>query len=105
MSFPAVKITGTLPPLATSNPKSNNVDPVGSMRPCLEHCPSTSRINESRMSTILPPSDSDTEMEIPTFPVCDTFLKSDSLLDIMELPTQEDDMELGDFLMDVAEWL
>jgi len=37
--------------------------------------------------------------------VTDNHSNSDSLLDIMEFPTEKDDMELGDFLMDVAEWL
>ena len=103
--FPAVKITGTLPPLASTTPYSNTVDPVVSTRPHVEHCSSTSRINESLLSMTLPPlSDSTIERKGPTM-VTDNHSNSDSLLDIMEFPTEKDDMELGDFLMDVAEWL
>lgn len=101
-----MKIIGTLP-LLNSTPLNPSADvPALPIIPCIEHCASTSRINESLVSTTLPPLSSNvSEENVPSIISKVEFQKEDSLLDVMDFPIVDDDMELGNFLMDAAEWL
>jgi len=105
-SPPAVKITGTFAPLASTSDNTAADVPALPAIPCIEHCASTSRINESLVSTIVPAlSSSVLKEDVPAFMSSDEFSKSESLLDVMNFPNVDDDMELGNFLLDAADWL
>jgi len=43
--------------------------------------------------------------EKPDNTLCNDAINNDDVLDIMEFPSDEDDMELGNFLLDAADWL
>lgn len=101
-----MKITGTSPPLVSMLPNSATDVPVVPSIPHTERGPSTSHANESLASTILPSLSSSALKEyIPAFVCMEDFPKNDALLDIMPFSNEEDDMELGNFLLDAAEWL
>jgi len=101
-----VKITGTLPSLASSTSCDSPDSLLIPSKACVQHSPSTSLIDESLESDTLPSLSLDTIMkEIPEDTPCKDATKNDYVLDIMEFPTDEEDMELGNFLLDAADWL
>jgi len=105
ISFPAVKITGTLPSLASSTPCHDPDSLVNSMRICDEKS-STSLIEEQFMSDTLPSiSIGAIKEETADGTLGDDTINNDSILDIMNFPNDEDDTELGNFLLDAADWL
>jgi len=107
-----VKITGTLPSLASSAPCDKSDSFVIPTTSCVEHSSSsTSLIDESLESDVLPlVSLGATMKEIPDGVshndlINNDLANNDNVLEILEFPTDEDDMELGNFLLDAADWL
>jgi len=101
-----VKITGTFPSLASSTPCDKPDSIVIPTRSCVKHSPSTSLIDESLDSDTLPSLSLGAAMkEKPDNTLCKDAINNDDVLDIMEFPSDEDDMELGNFLLDAADWL
>lgn len=122
---PAVKITGTLPsktpaPLSSTTVPSRphneqcisssptNESPVPMALPLI--LPSTKKqvsaiLNDSLMSVELPRSPSTIEEELSALTSDGELTDFDFPLDMMDFPSEDDDMELGAFLSDATEWL
>jgi len=101
-----VKITGTLPSLASSSP-SYDSDPIAiPTRSCVEHSSLTSLIDQPLVSDTLPSlSVIGTSKEVPDITRSEDVTNNDDILNIMDFPDDQDDMELGNFLLDAADWL
>jgi len=106
ISFPAVKITGTLPSLTSSTLCNSPDSSVIPTRSSVELSPSTSSIDVPLVSDALPSlSLSVITEEIPDGTANKDATNEDYVLDIMDFPTDANDMELGNFLLDAADWL
>jgi len=106
ISRPAVKITGTLPSLTSSTLCNSPDSSVIPTRSSVELSPSTSSIDVPLVSDALPSlSLSVITEEIPDGTANKDATNEDYVLDIMDFPTDANDMELGNFLLDAADWL
>merc|ERR1712008_142089 len=104
ISFPAVKITGTLPSLASLTPCCNSDSIVIPTKSSVELGSPTSVIDEPLVSDTLPSPLSSMIGEKISEDTDDS-VENDYVPDIMDFPTDEEDMELGNFLLDAADWL
>jgi len=101
-----VKITGTLPSLTSSTLCNSPDSSVIPTRSSVELSPSTSSIDVPLVSDALPSlSLSVITEEIPDGTANKDATNEDYVLDIMDFPTDANDMELGNFLLDAADWL
>lgn len=102
-----MKITGTLPSFASSTPLAKpDVSHVIPARSYVEHSPSTSLIDEPLESDTLPSLSLGAETKDISDGLSSKDLTNNEYeLDMMDFPTDEDDMELGNFLLDAADWL
>jgi len=122
---PAVKITGTLPSKTSTTLSSTTVPSRPHNKQCISSSstnespvpmalplilPSTKKqvsalSNDSLMSLALPIPPSTIEEEVSALMFDGDLTDFDFPLDMMEFPSEDEDIDLGAFLSDVTEWL